>query len=71
MNNDKQHKLEKLLTLLGLLHKRDHFVSQLSGGMKRKLSLAMALVDDPEVSVIEFHFCSHFNSNAVEGTNFG
>ena len=51
---DMKHKLEKLLNLLGLLHKRDHFVCKLSGGMKRKLSLAMALVGDPEVNIIEF-----------------
>jgi len=31
------------------LHKQDEFVSNLSGGMKRKLSLAIALIGDPEV----------------------
>jgi len=39
-----------LLTLLNILQKKDELVSKLSGGMKRKVSLAIALVGNPEVS---------------------
>jgi len=38
-----------LLKLLNILKKKNELVSKLSGGMKRKLSLAIALVGDPKV----------------------
>lgn len=38
-----------LLKLLNILQKKDELVSNLSGGMKRKLSLAIALVGNPKV----------------------
>lgn len=41
-----------LLKLLNLLKKKNELVNKLSGGMKRKLSLAIALVGSPEVSNI-------------------
>jgi ABC-type multidrug transport system ATPase subunit len=40
----------KLLKILNILQKKNELVSSLSGGMKRKLSLAIALVGSPEVS---------------------
>lgn len=40
-----------LLKLLNILQKKNELVSNLSGGMKRKLSLAIALVGDPEVNI--------------------
>lgn len=39
-----------LLKILNILQKKDEEVIKLSGGMKRKLSLAISLLGDPEVS---------------------
>lgn len=42
-----------LLNLLNLREKRNDLVSHLSGGMKRKLSLAIALIGKPEVLMLD------------------
>ena len=44
---------EKLLENLDLTEKRDKQARTLSGGMKRRLNLAMALVHDPEIVVLD------------------
>ncbi len=44
---------QKLLDALGLLEKRSSLARTLSGGMKRRLNLAMALVHDPEIIVLD------------------
>lgn len=41
-----------LLSLLNIREKSNGLVSHLSGGMKRKLSLAIALIGKPEVSIM-------------------
>jgi ABC-2 type transport system ATP-binding protein len=41
------------LETLGLAEKRDKLGGTLSGGMKRRLSLALALVHDPEIVVLD------------------
>lgn len=40
---------EQLLAQVGLAHRRDHLPSQLSGGEQRRVSLARALINDPQV----------------------
>lgn len=41
-----------LLKLLNMSQKQHEFISSLSGGMKRKVSLAIALIGNPEVRSI-------------------
>jgi ABC-2 type transport system ATP-binding protein len=43
----------ELLEILGLAEKRQRLASTLSGGMKRRLNLALALVHDPEIVVLD------------------
>lgn len=42
-----------LLEFSGLAHKRNARISELSGGMRRRLSLARALVNDPELLLLD------------------
>jgi lipooligosaccharide transport system ATP-binding protein len=42
-----------LLEFSGLAHKRDARIHELSGGMKRRLTLARALVNDPDVLFLD------------------
>ncbi|HEX2995065.1 MAG TPA: ABC transporter ATP-binding protein, partial [Anaerolineales bacterium] len=44
---------EKLLKELDLAEKKDKLARTLSGGMQRRLNLAMALVHDPEIIVLD------------------
>ena len=46
-------RLPELLEFANLTHKRDSKVPTLSGGMKRRLTLARALVNDPEVIFLD------------------
>jgi len=39
-----------LLKVLNILEKKDKLVKNLSGGMKRKVSLAIALIGNPKVN---------------------
>ena len=48
-----ERRLPALLDFAGLAHKRDARIDQLSGGMKRRLTLARALVNDPEVLFLD------------------
>ncbi|KAJ3135367.1 hypothetical protein HK100_002858 [Physocladia obscura] len=42
-----------VLTQLDLISKRNDFVKTLSGGQKRKLSVAMAIVGDPKILILD------------------
>jgi lipooligosaccharide transport system ATP-binding protein len=42
-----------LLEFAGLVHKRDARIAELSGGMRRRLSLARALVNDPDLLLLD------------------
>jgi ABC-2 type transport system ATP-binding protein len=44
---------EELLTLLGLQDKRDTAFADLSGGQQQRLSIALALVGNPEVAILD------------------
>ena len=44
---------DELLDILGLGEKRDQLASTLSGGMQRRLNLALGLVHDPEIVVLD------------------
>ena len=46
-------RLAALLEFAGLAHKRHARIDALSGGMKRRLTLARALVNDPQVLVLD------------------
>lgn len=46
-------RVEPLLEFAGLAAKRDAKISELSGGMKRRLTIARALVNDPEVLFLD------------------
>jgi ABC-2 type transport system ATP-binding protein len=46
-------KVDKLLDQVGLLDVRDRMANKLSGGMKRRLGIAQALIGDPRLLVID------------------
>jgi ABC-type multidrug transport system, ATPase component len=48
-----KERIRSLLTGLGLWERRDSLADLLSGGMKRKLLIAMALVNDPELVILD------------------
>ena len=51
-DNDKRVAISKakvLLKKVGLLNRMDHYPSQLSGGEKQRISIARALINDPQI----------------------
>jgi ABC-2 type transport system ATP-binding protein len=51
--NELKKRVQRLLDDLFLTDKADTVVTQLSGGMKRRLNLALALVHEPEIVVLD------------------
>ena len=49
----KNRKSEEILFNLGLLDQRDSYARTLSGGMRRRLLVAKALVHDPEIIILD------------------
>jgi len=48
-----ERRTDEILTALGLYEKRDAYVRQLSGGMKRRLLIGKALVHNPPVLILD------------------
>ena len=51
-NNDKKLAISRakdLLKKVGLLNRMDHYPSELSGGEKQRISIARALINDPQI----------------------
>lgn len=55
MKQSKQRKaaVEDMLESVGLFEARDRMASKLSGGMKRRLGIAQALINDPEIIIVD------------------
>ncbi len=55
MNNTRQRKeaVDKMLEEVGLFDVRERYASKLSGGMKRRLGIAQALIHNPKVIIVD------------------
>jgi ABC-type multidrug transport system ATPase subunit len=55
MNNSSKRKevVEKMLEEVGLYEARNRYANNLSGGMKRRLGIAQALIGDPQVIIVD------------------
>ncbi len=53
--------IEIILNIIGLVNDRQTFSKNLSGGMKRRLSIGISLMGDPKVfSILLFSFITSF-----------
>jgi ABC-2 type transport system ATP-binding protein len=52
-NSILRKRIEHLLNLLGLEDKRNTIANKLSGGMKRRLNICLALINDPEIIILD------------------
>ncbi|MEM2873747.1 MAG: ATP-binding cassette domain-containing protein [Nitrososphaerales archaeon] len=51
--NEAKERIEKLLKFMQLEEKRDAIIERLSGGMKRRLILARALLNEPKILILD------------------
>lgn len=56
-----QESIDNILQLIGLTNDRNTEAKALSGGMKRRLSIGISLVNDPKVYFLCIHG-NHLNS---------
>ena len=50
---DRREAIDRMLTQVGLFEARDRMANRLSGGMKRRLGIAQALIGNPQIVVID------------------
>lgn len=48
-----KNKVEEVLELVGLTERKDDRINEFSGGMKRRINLAVALMHDPELLIMD------------------
>ena len=55
MNNGRQRRqaVDKMLESVGLFDVRERYANKLSGGMKRRLGIAQALIHDPKLIIVD------------------
>ncbi len=47
--NEKKKRAEELLHLIGMYHRKDHHLNQLSGGEQQRIAIAIALANNPQI----------------------
>lgn len=52
-SSKRKEMVEKMLEEVGLYEARNRFANNLSGGMKRRLGIAQALIGDPQVIIVD------------------
>ena len=52
-NREIQERLSVVLTKVGLIHKRNAFVEELSGGEQQRVAIARALIHDPQTIIAD------------------
>ncbi|MEE8448302.1 MAG: ABC transporter ATP-binding protein [Thermodesulfobacteriota bacterium] len=63
--NERHHRAAAFLETVGLSRFSHHFPHQLSGGMKQRVSLARAFVNDPEILLMDEPFASLDAQNKI------
>jgi NitT/TauT family transport system ATP-binding protein len=56
--HERQKKVEQVLKLVGLVHFKDKFPHELSGGMKQRVAVARVIANEPEVMLMDEPFAA-------------